>query len=129
MELIALHSTSEEKCCGLDTNNTSKPAWAMTESVAKQKDQTIKQKEEEDMLSFVENLNFEVFANDIELKQLIDQVKSRINSLQREKNACEERLQIALDVSNLFIKSNLFFAICTLFITTAMKMLHSMRKE
>lgn len=85
---------------GKDAN---KPAWAMTESAAKECDQTKEEKEEEDLLSFVDDLHFEKFSDDMELQMLIEQVKFRINTLEKEKNSCEAKLQATLDVSSFFL--------------------------
>ena len=65
----------------------------------KKVEQNKAEKEEEDLLSFVDNLNAETYTDDLELQVLIERVKCRINALQKEKNACETRLQTALDVS------------------------------
>ena len=75
----------------------------MTESAAKEQDQSNEEEEEDALMSFVENLNFQQFTDDMELKILIEQVKSRINDIQREKKKDEIKLQATMDVSFSYI--------------------------
>lgn len=75
----------------------SKPAWCRTE------DANEKAKEEESdeqmLLDFIDDLNFDQYTEDLELRTLMSKVKSRIKSLQREKKKDENRLRACVDVS------------------------------
>lgn len=87
----------------LNDNNMSqvqaRPAWALTASCAKDNENSKREQEEEDLLNFVQELNIDDFSNDLELRVLMDQVKSRIKTLQDEKDMDESQLQAILDVS------------------------------
>ena len=74
-----------------------RPAWALTESVAKDIDNSAKVLEEENLLSFANDLDFDKYAHDLELNILMNQVKERIQALQKEKNVDEARLQSVMD--------------------------------
>mmetsp|Transcript_21471 Transcript_21471/g.44169 ORF Transcript_21471/g.44169 Transcript_21471/m.44169 type:complete len:363 (+) Transcript_21471:1111-2199(+) len=76
---------------------SSKPVWAMTEDAAQVATKEAESKEEDELLSFVENLDFDQYSHDMELKILMDQVKERIRTLQKEKNMDESRLQAVMD--------------------------------
>jgi len=76
---------------------SSKPVWAMTEDAAQVATKEAESKEEDELLSFVENLDFDQYSHDMELKILMDQVKERIRTLQKEKNVDEARLQAVMD--------------------------------
>lgn len=77
----------------------SRPVWSMTEGEAKSREEVQEVKEEEDLLSFVENLqDFEQFYDDMELKILMSQVKERVHVLEKEKHLEELRLQTIIDV-------------------------------
>ena len=70
-----------------------KPAWALTEEAAEREEEEREAAEEEDLLCFVDGLDFDEYSQDSELTFLMDQVKNRIESLQREKNIDEGRLE------------------------------------
>jgi hypothetical protein len=70
-----------------------RPAWALTEEAAQREEEEREAAEEEDLLCFVDGLDFDEYSRDTELRFLMDQVKSRIDSLQREKNIDENRLR------------------------------------
>jgi len=75
------------------TNNTNRPAWALTEEAAQREEEERDAAEEENLLSFVDGLDFDEYSQDTELTILMDQVKNRIKALQKEKNIDEGRLE------------------------------------
>lgn len=74
-------------------SSINKPAWALTEEAAQREEEEREAAEEEDLLCFVDGLDFDEYSRDSELTFLMDQVKYRIESLQREKNVDEGRLE------------------------------------
>ena len=74
-------------------SSVNKPAWALTEEAAQREEEEREAAEEEDLLCFVDGLDFDEYSRDSELTFLMDQVKNRIDSLQREKNIDEGRLE------------------------------------
>lgn len=78
-----------------------RPVWAMTEAAANTADEQKHICEEENLLSFVENLDFDKYTDDIELQMLMEQVKSRIQCLEKEKRKDESRLRVVADVSSI----------------------------
>ena len=72
--------------------SSTKPAWALTEEAAQREEEEREAAEEEDLLCFVDGLDFDEYSRDSELTFLMDQVKNRIESLQRE-NVDEGRLE------------------------------------
>ena len=80
----------------------SRPVWSMTEGEAKSQEEYQEVKDEEDLLSFVENLQeFEQFCDDLELRILMSQVKERVHALEKEKHLEELKLQTITDVRQL----------------------------
>ena len=77
----------------MTTNNANKPAWALTEEAAQREEEERDAAEEEELLCFVDGLDFEEYSQDHELSILMDQVKNRIQALQKEKNVDESRLE------------------------------------
>ena len=67
-----------------EPKTSSKPAWAMTESVAKGVEDKEMEDEEEDLLAFAEGLDYDKYDEDLELKVLMDQVKTRIKELEKD---------------------------------------------
>ena len=95
---------------GFDDNRTlsgskSKPVWAMTEGAAQVATEEAEAKEEEDLLCFVESLNFDQYSHDMELSILMSQVKERIRTLQKEKSMEETRLQAVVDSESAAMKA------------------------
>jgi len=88
---------------------TQRPVWALTESAAETKHVELQEREEEDLLDFADQLDFERYYEDMELGILLSQVKGRIRSLQREKNMDQSRLRAVIEVSSLLIKEMLFW--------------------
>lgn len=76
---------------------TSKPAWALTEDAAHVAAEEKEAEEEDDLLCFVENLDFDHYLHDMELNCLMKQVQERIRALQKEKNIDETKLQAVMD--------------------------------
>ena len=64
-----------------------------TEEAAQREEEEREAAEEEGLLCFVDGLDFDEYSRDSELTFLMDQVKNRIDSLQREKNIDEGRLE------------------------------------
>ena len=108
---IASTDNAEDDCCSVISDCTestaasstqslssvpssvNKPAWALTEEAAQREEEEREAAEEEDLLCFVDGLDFDEYSRDSELTFLMDQVKNRIDSLQREKNIDEGRLE------------------------------------
>mmetsp|Transcript_31878 Transcript_31878/g.63197 ORF Transcript_31878/g.63197 Transcript_31878/m.63197 type:complete len:362 (+) Transcript_31878:102-1187(+) len=80
-----------------EPKTSSKPAWAMTESVAKEVEDKEMEEEEEDLLAFAEGLDYDKYDEDLELKVLMDQVKARIKALEKDGEMDEKALQNLLD--------------------------------
>ena len=78
----------------------SRPAWSLSETGAKYASGEREEKEEKELMDFVQDLDFESFYHDMELKVLVSQVKDRIRMLEKEKNADESRLRAVLEVSS-----------------------------
>lgn len=81
-------------------HNGNLPAWAMTESEAETVKATSAQQEQEDLLNFVQGLDIDKFESDLELRLLMNQVKERIKTLEREKQKDEARLRVIEDCEN-----------------------------
>lgn len=62
-----------------------RPMWALTKKEALESEEKKEQNEEEDLLKFVDSLDYEKYASDLELTALIDQIKNRIAHLERQK--------------------------------------------
>lgn len=77
-----------------------KPAWCQTEE-AHNKAEENGVNDEQALLDFVDDLDFDQYTEDLELQTLMSQVKSRIKSLQKERKKDETRLQACVDVSAL----------------------------
>jgi len=73
------------------------PAWALTELEAENAKETSTQQEQEELLAFVQGLDFDKFDYDLELRLLMNQVKDRIKSLERETQKDEARLKAIED--------------------------------
>mmetsp|Transcript_5546 Transcript_5546/g.8166 ORF Transcript_5546/g.8166 Transcript_5546/m.8166 type:complete len:397 (+) Transcript_5546:172-1362(+) len=79
------------------TQSLTKPAWALTESTSHELNETTEAKEEEELLSFVNDFDLDKYSHDLELQALMDQVKGRIHALQRDMKVDEARLNAAVD--------------------------------
>lgn len=80
-----------------DATTKPKPAWCRTEETNKKAEELAN--DEQALLDFVDDLNFEQYTEDLELQTLMSQVQSHIKSLQREKKKDETRLHACVDVS------------------------------
>ena len=58
----------------------SKPAWA----VPTQQQENFEEAEEEELINFMGNLNFDEYVDDVEVRTLIQSLKSRVDSLKEE---------------------------------------------
>uniref|UniRef100_A0A7S4JSX7 Uncharacterized protein n=1 Tax=Odontella aurita TaxID=265563 RepID=A0A7S4JSX7_9STRA len=94
-----------------ESASSAKPAWALTESAAKVVDDEAEAQEHDDLLTFVDDLDFERYSHDLELKVLIQQVKERIHALQKEKNIDEGRLRAVMDSELASIRANKYNSI------------------
>ena len=79
----------------------SRPAWSLTEIEANNFQHNIQQEEEKDLIDFVDNLvvdikDFEQYVDDMELKILMNQVKHRIQQLEKEKKNDESLLDVVV---------------------------------
>jgi len=74
------------------------PAWAMTQEKAEQEEEVDELMEADDLMDFVDGLDYNKFEEDMELKVLMDQVKSRISELEGDKELDEAQLQRLIDV-------------------------------
>ena len=72
----------------------SKPKWALTEKdatnlLSEEKDETSHEKQ--DLLAFVDTLDFKRYVNDIEVQSMIERIRARIESLEKDIGADEAR--------------------------------------
>ena len=58
------------------------PAWAMT----KEQNEELEGNEEDNLLEFMENLNYDEYINDIEFKSMVQTLKKRVSELKGEAN-------------------------------------------
>jgi hypothetical protein len=72
--------------------NKEKPKWAMSEKAAEESES----KEVDDLLDFAKNLDFEEFISDIEVKEAVNVIQSRVKELQSEvdKEDKEEEMKL-----------------------------------
>jgi hypothetical protein len=80
------------------TNTACRPAWSLTSTEAEVKQEHAQSQEEKDLIDFVDQLDFDSFYDDLELKILMTQVKDRIRILEKEKNKDEAKLRTILEV-------------------------------
>jgi len=59
-----------------------RPAWTRTEEGAKEQEAKEQEEEVDDLLGFVEDLNFEDFVDDLEVQTALRAVKERVSALQ-----------------------------------------------
>jgi hypothetical protein len=96
-----------------------KPAWYRSEKQNETAD--TKANDENVILDFINQLNFEQYNADLELQTLIGQVKDRIKALEKEKRKDEKLLQACTDV-----RTDIFVS-CCIFLSTHVN-LHSRAK-
>lgn len=66
----------------------SKPLWAMTE----QEKDHFEEEEADDLINFVENLDFDKFVGDLEFRQALGALKDRTGKLKKEQDAFKDEL-------------------------------------
>eukprot|EP00438_Fugacium_kawagutii_P032855 Skav216114 [mRNA] locus=scaffold1946:131761:137288:+ [translate_table: standard] len=66
----------------------SKPLWAMTE----QEKDHFEEEEADDLINFVENLDFDEFVGDLEFRQALGALKDRAGKLQKQQDAFKDEL-------------------------------------
>lgn len=93
-----------------------KPAWCQSEKQI----ETVhtKANDENAILDFIDQLNFEQYNEDLELQTLIGQVKDRIKSLEKEKRKDEKLLQACTDVSTSSYLMSIVLSRCAFFLST-----------
>ena len=75
-----------------------RPAWSLTESDAQNVQDESQAREEEELMNYVDNLDFESYYDDWELSVLMSQVKERIKKLEKEKKKDESKLKATIEV-------------------------------
>lgn len=73
-----------------------RPVWSLTESEVEDANDCMKAEEEEELIEFVDGLDFEQYFGDMELKVLMTQVKDRINQLEKQKHYDQSHLDTVL---------------------------------
>lgn len=76
------------------------PAWCQSEAAHEAAEDTAVIDDENNLLDFVNGLDYEKYNEDLELQTLMGQVKKRIKLLEREHKKDETKLQTCLDVSS-----------------------------
>ena len=71
----------------------------MTESDAQEAETNMKKEEEDILLDFVDELDFERDYEDLELNNLMRKVRDRIRKLSKEKKIDEDRLRAVMEVN------------------------------
>lgn len=61
-----------------------KPAWAMTEDIAKEVEVEKEDEEVDDLIEFAKGLDFDKYIDDMEIHTMMERVKRRIQDLERE---------------------------------------------
>ena len=69
---------------GSEEKKPSRPVWALTEKDADIAADRKEQQEEEELLKFAENLDFDKFVNEVELQSMMDRLRRRITELEKE---------------------------------------------
>ena len=83
---------------GIAGEKRSRPAWSLTESDAHNIEEESKAMEEEELMNYVDNLDFETYYDDMELSVLMSQVKERIRTLEKEKKIDDSKLKTTKEV-------------------------------
>ena len=79
-----------------ESDTLKKPAWCQSETDREASEMD----EEAKLLDFVDSLDFDQYSQDLELQTLMDQVKERIKTLERDNKKDGTKLQTCLDVSD-----------------------------
>lgn len=77
---------------------THRPAWSLTETVDKKRQESMEKAEENELMAFVDDLDANIFYEDMELRVLMSQIKKRIRELEKERCIDERRLQAVINV-------------------------------
>jgi len=75
-------TASPDKANGKKKKNKGKPKWALTEQELEQQED----KEVADLLNFADNLDYDTYINDLEVKNMVTALKKRIDDLKQEGN-------------------------------------------
>jgi len=76
----------------------SRPAWSLTEADADYVSKSMNIQEEQELMNYVDDLDFESLYGDMELKVLMGQVKDRIRVLETGKKIDESKLRAVMEV-------------------------------
>ena len=87
--LSSVNVAGEKRC---------RPAWSLTESDAHNMREESEAREEEELMNYVDNLDFETYYDDMELSVLMSQVKERIRTLEKEKKIDDVKLKTTIEV-------------------------------
>lgn len=69
----------------------SRPAWALTESNAELASDAKKIREEDELLDFAKSLNYDKYIADLEVKLMMERLRKRIEELEKEVAAEDQR--------------------------------------
>lgn len=72
-----------------------KPAWALTEEVAESVQDDKEAEDEDDLISFAKNLDYDKYIDDLEVQTMMERVKARIAQLEHETALEDQREQEA----------------------------------
>ena len=104
---LANENITFDQSSPLEANLTSlkndRPAWCQTGEAQNATENQVKADDENAILDFIDQLNFDEYNEDLELQALIIQVKNRIVSLQKERKWDEKMLQACTDVSAMIV--------------------------
>ena len=92
------HNMNEPLGDAISGEKRSRPAWSLTEADADNVTKSMNIQEEQELMNYVDDLDFESFYGDMELKVLMGQVKDRIRVLERDKNIDESKLRAVMEV-------------------------------
>lgn len=72
-----------------------RPAWAMTETAAVKADEEKELYDDEGLLDFAKNLDYDKYIADVEIKQMMERLRKRINDMEKDISNDEKRTQEA----------------------------------
>lgn len=75
---------SQEKGSSDNKADYKRPAWAVSEAAAERAAELRQQKEEDDLLSFAQGLDYERYIGDVEVQLMMDRLRRRIADLEKE---------------------------------------------
>jgi hypothetical protein len=67
-----------------DAKKQARPVWAMTEKDADLAADQKEQAEEDELLKFAENLDFDKYVSEVEVRTMMDRLRKRIGELEKE---------------------------------------------